>query len=51
MLELFKENPSVVFFMIGGLCTIAAMLIGVLLIKRNNKTSSPKPTFKKTNKK
>lgn len=43
MFELFGANPGVVFFLVGGVCTIIAMLIGVLLIRRNSTTSSSKP--------
>ena len=58
MTELFQQNPSVVFFMIGGVCTVAAMLVGVLLIRKKEKTyitvaskPSSKPVYKKKNNK
>ena len=52
MTELFTQNPSVVFFMVGGVCTVATMLIGVLLIKRrDNNHSNQKPVYKKNNNK
>ena len=36
MMELFTQNPGVVFYILGGFGTIAAMIIGVVLIRRRN---------------
>ena len=50
MADLFSQNPSVVFFMIGGVCTVVAMLIGVLLIRKSDSNAPKKPVYKKNNK-
>ena len=46
-MEIFTQNPSAVFYILGGIGTIAAMIIGVLLIRRsknnqNNTTNKSK---------
>lgn len=42
MSDLFVQNPSVVFYILGGIGTIIAMIVGVLLIRRRSK--QPKTT-------
>ena len=43
-MEIFTQNPSVVFYILGGIGTIAAMIIGVILIRRskNNQNTTTK---------
>lgn len=36
MSELFMQNSGVVFYILGGIGTIAAMIVGVILIRRRN---------------
>lgn len=48
MFEIFRDNPSVLFYILGGIGTIAAMIIGVILIRRGreNKNTTTNKTKK-----
>lgn len=45
MFELLSQNPSVLFYILGGIGTILTMIIGVILIRRR---SQEKKNTKKT---
>lgn len=46
MFELFRDNPSVLFYILGGIGTIAAMIIGVILIRRGRENKNTTTTNK-----
>ena len=48
MLEILRQNPSVVIYILGGIGAIAAMVIGAILIRRGrlDKTTTSDTTSK-----